>query len=303
MPLEPRPPRSLHDLEPSPSRSPAATSVASPTAIGDRNPAYHDPAAARALGHRDLVAPPTFLITLSFATAEPLIADPDLGLDYSLVVHGEQRFELHRPVYAGDALDSEARLEAMRDAGRNELLSIVTEVSAGGERVATTTNTLVSRGTAAPRATTAPTTPRRPDVPSYAEVEVGTALPAQSFALQRADLVRYAGASGDFNVIHWNERSRRPVGLPDVIAHGMLTMATAGPGRHRLGRRSRVPSSSTACASAVPSWCPTTTRAPRSTSRASSRTSSTATASPSCSPPPSTAARSSMAARAVVRLP
>ena len=65
-------------------------------------------------------------------------------------------------------------------------------------------------------------------MPSYDEVEVGTALPAQSFALTRADLVRYAGASGDFNVIHWNERVAKSVGLPDVIAHGMLTMATAG---------------------------------------------------------------------------
>ena len=65
-------------------------------------------------------------------------------------------------------------------------------------------------------------------MPSYAEVEVGTELPAQSFALTRADLIRYAGASGDFNVIHWNERVAKSVGLPDVIAHGMLTMATAG---------------------------------------------------------------------------
>ena len=121
------------------------------TAIGDTSPAYHDPAAAQALGHRDLVAPPTFLITLGFSTAQGLITDPELGLDYSLVVHGEQRFELHRPVYAGDQLHSEARLDAMRDAGRNELLSVVTEVSSAGERVATTTNILVSRGTAAPR--------------------------------------------------------------------------------------------------------------------------------------------------------
>jgi acyl dehydratase len=65
-------------------------------------------------------------------------------------------------------------------------------------------------------------------VPSYDEVEVGQALPAQSFSLTRAHLVRYAGASGDFNVIHWNERVARSVGLPNVIAHGMLTMATAG---------------------------------------------------------------------------
>jgi acyl dehydratase len=60
-----------------------------------------------------------------------------------------------------------------------------------------------------------------------ADVEVGTELPAQSFQLRRLDLVKYAGASGDFNVIHWNERVATDVGLPDVIAHGMLTMAEA----------------------------------------------------------------------------
>ena len=56
---------------------------------------------------------------------------------------------------------------------------------------------------------------------------VGDALPTQEFPIQRADLVRYAGASGDFNPIHWNERFAKSVGLPDVIAHGMLTMAAA----------------------------------------------------------------------------
>jgi acyl dehydratase len=65
-------------------------------------------------------------------------------------------------------------------------------------------------------------------MPSFAEVEVGTELPAQAFPIQRANLVQYAGASGDFNVIHWNERVATSVGLPNVIAHGMLTMATAG---------------------------------------------------------------------------
>ena len=65
-------------------------------------------------------------------------------------------------------------------------------------------------------------------MPSYDEVEVGTELPAQDFNLQRANLVQYAGASGDFNIIHWNERVAKAVGLPNVIAHGMLTMATAG---------------------------------------------------------------------------
>jgi acyl dehydratase len=60
------------------------------------------------------------------------------------------------------------------------------------------------------------------------EVAVGTALPERTFRVTRADLVRYAGASGDFNPIHWNERTATEVGLPGVIAHGMLTMALAG---------------------------------------------------------------------------
>jgi acyl dehydratase len=60
------------------------------------------------------------------------------------------------------------------------------------------------------------------------EVAVGDQLPPLSVPLTRADLVRYAGASGDFNPIHWNERFATEVGLPDVIAHGMLTMAVAG---------------------------------------------------------------------------
>jgi acyl dehydratase len=63
---------------------------------------------------------------------------------------------------------------------------------------------------------------------SYDDVEVGTELPAQTFRIQRGDLVQYCGASGDFNVIHWNERTAKAVGLPDVIAHGMFTMAEAG---------------------------------------------------------------------------
>ena len=62
---------------------------------------------------------------------------------------------------------------------------------------------------------------------AFSDVEVGTVLPAQTFPLQRADLVRYAGASGDFNPIHWSEQTAVAVGLPGVIAHGMLTMATA----------------------------------------------------------------------------
>jgi acyl dehydratase len=65
-------------------------------------------------------------------------------------------------------------------------------------------------------------------MPGFADVAVGTELPPREFVLQRPNLVQYAGASGDFNPIHWNERIATAVGLPNVIAHGMLTMATAG---------------------------------------------------------------------------
>ncbi len=64
-------------------------------------------------------------------------------------------------------------------------------------------------------------------IPAFADIEVGYELPAQDFPITRADLVRYCGASGDFNVIHWNERVATSVGLPNVIAHGMFTMAEA----------------------------------------------------------------------------
>ena len=63
---------------------------------------------------------------------------------------------------------------------------------------------------------------------SYADVEAGTELPVVSYPVTRLSLVKYCGASGDFNVIHWNERIAKAVGLPDVIAHGMFTMAQAG---------------------------------------------------------------------------
>jgi acyl dehydratase len=63
---------------------------------------------------------------------------------------------------------------------------------------------------------------------SYDQIEAGAELPAASYPVTRLSLVKYCGASGDFNVIHWNERIAKAVGLPDVIAHGMFTMAQAG---------------------------------------------------------------------------
>ncbi|HEV7209465.1 MAG TPA: MaoC family dehydratase N-terminal domain-containing protein [Mycobacteriales bacterium] len=120
-------------------------------AIGDMNPIYLDAEAAKAAGHPDVIAPPTFLTVLGFRFAlDGPIVDPGLGLNYALVVHGEQRFIAHRPVRAGDRLVSSTIVDDIKDAGRNELMVTRTEVGTeSGERVATLFSTLVSRGTAA----------------------------------------------------------------------------------------------------------------------------------------------------------
>lgn len=120
-------------------------------AIGDTNPAYSDPAAARALGHPDVIAPPTFLTTVGMnLTGSGPISDPDLGLNYAMVVHGEQRFVHHRPARPGDVLSAKTVIEDIRDAGSNELLKMRMDITtADGELICEAHNLVVSRGTAA----------------------------------------------------------------------------------------------------------------------------------------------------------
>ena len=118
-------------------------------AIGDQSPVYRDPQAARALGHPDVIAPPTFAIVLSMRAGVQVVADPDLGLDYSRVVHGEQRFVHTRPVRAGDRLTVTVSVESIRSAAGNDLLTTRGEVATvDGEPVLTAYSTLVARGTA-----------------------------------------------------------------------------------------------------------------------------------------------------------
>jgi acyl dehydratase len=118
-------------------------------AIGDPNPAYRDVEAARALGHPDLVAPPTFSIVLSMTASRQVVLDPDLGLDYTRVVHGEQKFVNARPVYAGDELTVVVTVENIRTAAGNDIITTRGDVSTvGGEHVLSAYGTLVARGTA-----------------------------------------------------------------------------------------------------------------------------------------------------------
>src|SRR5215472_3825731 len=85
-------------------------------AIGDPSPVYRDPAAARAAGHPDVIAPPTFAIVISMAASQDAIADPGLGLDYTRVVHGDQRFEYTRPIRAGDVVTAQTTISGIRSA-------------------------------------------------------------------------------------------------------------------------------------------------------------------------------------------
>jgi acyl dehydratase len=120
-------------------------------AIGDPNPVYRDPQAARALGHPDVIAPPTFPIVVSMLASSQVAFDPELGLDYSRVVHGEQRFVYARPIHAGDRLSVTVTVESIRSAAGNDLLTTRGDVSTvDGEPVVTAYATLVARGTAGP---------------------------------------------------------------------------------------------------------------------------------------------------------
>ncbi len=119
-------------------------------AIGDPNPAYRDVEAAKALGHPDVVAPPTFPVVISMRAGDQIVRDPALGLDFSRVVHGEQRFVYARPVRAGDRLSAVASVLTIRSMAGNDMLTIKCELSTDdGELVVTVYSTLVARAAAA----------------------------------------------------------------------------------------------------------------------------------------------------------
>jgi acyl dehydratase len=115
-------------------------------AIGDPHPAYRSLVAARALGHPEVIAPPTFAIVLSMRASSQVVFDPALGLDYSRVVHGEQRFVHVRPIRAGDVLTVTVSVEDIRSAAGNDLLTTKGEIATvAGEPVATAYGVLVAR--------------------------------------------------------------------------------------------------------------------------------------------------------------
>ena len=117
------------------------------TAIGATDAEYHDPEAARALGYADVVAPPTFPIVVTMAANSQIMRDPGLGMDYTRVVHGDQKFKYVRPVVAGDALVCVSTVEDITQRGGHDFITTRADVTTDdGEPLLTAWMKLVQRG-------------------------------------------------------------------------------------------------------------------------------------------------------------
>jgi acyl dehydratase len=116
-------------------------------AIGEPSPLCRDRAAAQAAGYPDVIAPPTFAIVISMSSTAKLTLDPGLGVNYAMVVHGEQSFEHARPLHAGDVVVSQSTIESIRPVGSMTTMTAVTQIrTVDGEHVCTARSTLVERG-------------------------------------------------------------------------------------------------------------------------------------------------------------
>jgi len=117
------------------------------SAIGATDPLHHDPVAARALGHPDVVAPVTFPVVQATAANQQVVLDPGLGVDYSRVVHGDQRFVYTRPITAGDELECVTTIEDITSRGGHDFLTTRHDVrTTAGEPVVSVWCKLVVRG-------------------------------------------------------------------------------------------------------------------------------------------------------------
>jgi len=229
-------------------------------AVQDYHPAHWDVGAAAELGYPDLVAPLTFTSVPGMACNRRMFEKVVVG--YHTYVQTEEVFEQHRPIVAGDELHVDVELTSVRRIAGRDLITVTnTFTDTAGERVHTLHTTVVgvtaddvdpAIKAAAQKAmmhdvdlaaigeadadyekTLRPDgdvriagggATRTPGTPSFEDVQVGDELPARHARLSRGDLVNYAGVAGDANPIHWDEDIAKLAGLPDVIAHGMLTM-------------------------------------------------------------------------------
>jgi len=234
-------------------------------AVQDYHPAHWDVDAAAELGFSDLVAPLTFVSTPGMACNRRMFEQIVVG--YDTYLQTEEVFEQHRPIVAGDELIVDVELTAVRRTAGRDFITVTNNFTdTAGEVVHTMHTTVVGLtaedvdagvkdaaqkvtmhdvnildvGQAAYEKAVRPDgdlriadagTTRTPGSPSFDDLKVGDQLPVHHTRLSRGDLVNYAGVAGDANPIHWDERLAKLAGMPDVIAHGMLTMGL-GAGFH-----------------------------------------------------------------------
>ncbi len=228
-------------------------------AVQDYHPAHWDVDAAAELGYSGLVAPLTFTSTPAMACNRRMFEEVVVG--YDTYMQTEEVFEQHRPIVAGDELEIDVELTSVRKIAGRDLITVTnTFTDTAGERVHTLHTTVVGvtaedvdpaikgavqkammhdmnildigesdsgyQKTVRPEGEVRIAGPgdRTPATPAFEEVQVGDELPVHHTRLSRGDLVNYAGVAGDANPIHWDEQIAKLAGLPDVIAHGMLTM-------------------------------------------------------------------------------
>ena len=227
-------------------------------AVQDYHPAHWDVDGAAALGYSGLVTPLTFTSTPGMSCNREMFESVVVG--YDTYVQTEEVFEQHRPIVAGDELHIDVELTSVRKIAGRDLITVTnTFTDAAGERVHTLHTTVVgvtsddinpavkaavqkmmmhdmdimAVGEGTYEKTVRPEgevriaqggATRTPGTPNFDDVKVGDELPVHHTRLSRGDLVNYAGVAGDANPIHWDEEIAKLAGLPDVIAHGMLTM-------------------------------------------------------------------------------
>jgi len=116
-------------------------------ATGPADAVHHDPEAARAKGYPDVIAPPTLAVLIAQRSEQQLMQDPEAGIDYSRVVHGEERFVHHRPIVAGDLLIATLHVDRAGSVGKNGMVGTRVEIAdEKGEPVTTVTSLIVIRG-------------------------------------------------------------------------------------------------------------------------------------------------------------
>lgn len=116
-------------------------------AVKATHPAHFEVEAAKELGYSDLIAPPTFAIIVAQRADARLVEDPEAGIDFTRVVHADQRFVHHRPIVAGDQLVAELHVDQVRAMGGGAMITTRAEIStADGEKIATTTSSILVRG-------------------------------------------------------------------------------------------------------------------------------------------------------------